>query len=84
MDYEFNSKNKIYASAMYNFRNDKENRFALGYKIKPVYNADETEITDWKGSITRQNKGGDADNDNTRLENKSSELCIKRRTFIRF
>ncbi|WP_343687520.1 TonB-dependent receptor [Chryseobacterium gleum] len=68
MDYEFNSKNKIYASAMYNFRNDKETRFALGYKIKPVYNTDETEITDWKGSITRQNKGGDADNDNTRLE----------------
>lgn len=68
MDYEFNSKNKIYASAMYNFRNDKENRFALGYKIKPVYNADESEIIDWKGSITRQNKGGDAHNDNTRLE----------------
>ncbi|MEJ5105937.1 TonB-dependent receptor [Chryseobacterium sp. MYb328] len=68
MDYEFNSKNKIYASAMYNFRNDKETRFALGYKIKPVYNADESEIIDWKGSITRQNKGGDAANDNTRLE----------------
>ncbi|MCT2409291.1 TonB-dependent receptor [Chryseobacterium antibioticum] len=68
MDYEFNSKNKIYASAMYNFRTDKENRFALGYKVKPVYNDDETEITGWKGSITRQNKGGDADNDNTRLE----------------
>ncbi|KFF15717.1 TonB-dependent receptor [Chryseobacterium sp. JM1] len=68
MDYEFNSKNKIYASAMYNFRTDKENRFALGYKVKPVYNSDETEITGWKGSITRQNKGGDSDNDNTRLE----------------
>lgn len=68
MDYEFNSKNKIYASAMYNFRNDKENRYALGYKIKPVYNTDETEITGWTGSITRQDKGGDADNDNTRLE----------------
>ncbi|WBV57151.1 TonB-dependent receptor [Chryseobacterium daecheongense] len=68
MDYEFNSKNKIYASAMYNFRNDKENRYALGYKIKPVYNTDETEITGWSGSITRQDKGGDAANDNTRLE----------------
>lgn len=68
MDYEFNSKNKIYASAMYNFRTDKENRFALGYKVKPVYNDDETAITGWKGSITRQNKGGDSDNDNTRLE----------------
>ena len=68
MDYEFNSKNKIYASAMYNFRTDKENRFALGYKIKPVYNDDETEITGWKGSITRQNKSGDFNNDNTRLE----------------
>lgn len=68
MDYEFNSKNKIYASAMYNFRNDKENRYALGYKIKPVYNTDETEITGWTGSITRQDKGGDADNDNTRFE----------------
>jgi TonB-dependent receptor len=68
MDYEFNSKNKIYASAMYNFRTDKENRFALGYKVKPVYNDDETEITGWKGSITRQNKSGDSDNDNTRLE----------------
>ncbi|ASK28921.1 TonB-dependent receptor [Chryseobacterium sp. T16E-39] len=68
MDYEFNSKNKIYASAMYNFRNDKENRYALGYKIKPTYNADESEITGWTGSMTRQNKGGDSDNDNTRLE----------------
>lgn len=68
MDYEFNSKNKIYASAMYNFRNDKENRYALAYKMDPVYNADETEITGWEGSITRQNKGGDAHNDNTRLE----------------
>lgn len=68
LDYEFNSKNKIYASAMYNFRNDKENRYALGYKIKPTYNIDETEITGWKGNITRQVKGGDADNDNTRLE----------------
>ncbi|MDH6252959.1 TonB-dependent receptor [Chryseobacterium sp. H1D6B] len=68
MDYEFNSKNKIYASAMYNFRNDKETRYALGYKVKPVYSADESEITGWKGSATRQDKGGDADNDNTRLE----------------
>jgi len=68
LDYEFNPKNKIYASAMYNFRNDKENRYALGYKIKPVYNEDGTQITDWEGSMTRQNKGGDFNNDNTRLE----------------
>lgn len=68
MDYEFNSKNKIYASAMYNFRNDKENRYALGYKIKPIYSADKTQIIDWEGSITRQDKAGDYDNDNTRLE----------------
>ncbi|UZT97915.1 TonB-dependent receptor [Chryseobacterium fluminis] len=68
LDYEFNPKNKIYASAMYNFRNDKENRYALGYKIKPVYNDDGTQITDWEGSMTRQNKGGDFNNDNTRLE----------------
>lgn len=68
LDYEFNSKNKIYASAMYNFRNDKENRYALGYKIKPVYSDDETQITGWEGSMTRQNKGGDFNNDNTRLE----------------
>jgi len=68
LDYEFNPKNKIYASAMYNFRNDKENRYALGYKIKPVYNEDGTQITNWEGSMTRQNKGGDFNNDNTRLE----------------
>ncbi len=68
LDYEFNSKNKIYASAMYNFRTDRENRYALGYKIKPTYNDDETEITGWKGSMTRQNKGGNFNNDNARLE----------------
>lgn len=41
---------------MYNFRNDKENRYALGYKIKPVYSADKSTIEDWEGSITRQDK----------------------------
>jgi hypothetical protein len=84
MDYEFNSKNKIYASAMYNFRNDKETSFALGYKIKPVYNADESEITDWKGVSQDKIKVVMPIMTIPVLKTESSELCITRRTFIRF
>lgn len=67
-DYKFNQNNFIYVNAMYNFRNDFENRYRTRYRsIKPTYDAND-DITGYTGDIRRQTKGGDEDNKNTRLE----------------
>ncbi|WP_292010641.1 TonB-dependent receptor [Chryseobacterium sp.] len=58
LDYEFDAVNKIYANAMYNWRIDRENRFAFVSEVDPVYNDDETEIMGWEGNILREVKGG--------------------------
>ncbi|WP_422106970.1 TonB-dependent receptor [Winogradskyella sp.] len=69
-DYRFDANNAIYLKTMYNWRDDRENRYRLRYRaIEP------TTITNgvgsnFQGEIRRQTKGG-IDNDrnqNTRLE----------------
>lgn len=58
LDYKFNAKNKLRFSAMYNWRDDWENRYRMRInKIKPIY-ANETIIEGYKGRINRQTKGG--------------------------
>ena len=69
-DYKINENNNIYANAIYNFRDDLENRFRARYRgIKAVYNAND-DITGFTGDVRRQTKGGidDKKNKNTRLE----------------
>ena len=58
-DYKFNDNNTIYFNAIYNWRDDRENRFALTYDdMEPIYGADEQTITGFTGNVKRENKGG--------------------------
>lgn len=58
-DYKFNDNNTIYVNAIYNWRDDRENRFALTYDdMEPIYAADEQTITGFTGNVKRENKGG--------------------------
>jgi len=69
-DYKINDNHTIYASAMYNWRDDRENRYRVRYRgITPEYDA-ENNIIGYKGDIRRETKGGiDTNrNKNTRLE----------------
>jgi TonB-dependent receptor len=67
-DYKFNENNSIYVNAMYNFRDDYENRYRARFRgITPVYNAND-DITGYTGDVRRQTKGGIEDNKNARLE----------------
>ncbi len=69
-DYKFNDNNTVYFNAMYNFRDDLENRYRARYRgINPIYNAND-DITGYTGAVRRQTKGGidDKKNRNTRLE----------------
>ncbi|WP_232734740.1 TonB-dependent receptor [Polaribacter sp. ALD11] len=69
-DYALDANNTIYFKSMYNWRDDRENRFRLRYKkIKAELDASNN-IIGYEGEIDRQTKGG-IDNDrnkNTRLE----------------
>ncbi len=69
-DYKINDNNNIYFNAIYNYRDDLENRYRTRYRgIKPIYNAND-DITGFTGDVRRQTKGGINDklNENTRLE----------------
>jgi TonB-dependent receptor len=67
-DYKFNATNSMYINAMYNFRDDFENRYRARYRgITPTYDANDT-IIGYSGDVRRQTKGGVDDNKNTRLE----------------
>ena len=69
-DYKINDNHNLYASAMYNWRDDRENRYRVRYRsIKPQYDADNN-ITGFSGDIRRETKGGINNNRNkaTRLE----------------
>lgn len=58
IDYKFNEKNRISFNGMYNWRDDRENRYRLSYKdIEPLYDANNA-ITGFEGVINRQTKGG--------------------------
>ncbi|MDO5987193.1 TonB-dependent receptor [Flavivirga amylovorans] len=71
LDYTFNSNNRIYLKTMYNWRDDRENRFRLRYRsIEPIFASGTETITGYQGEIRRQTKGGidNNRNKNTRLE----------------
>lgn len=58
LDYKLNSKNTLYANAMYNWRDDRENRYRVSIKdIEPEYDANDN-LTGYTGAISRQTKGG--------------------------
>ncbi|WP_422861823.1 TonB-dependent receptor [Flagellimonas sp. W118] len=71
MDYVFDANNTIFLKTMYNWRDDRENRFRLRFRsIEPVF-ADGTEnVVGYEGEIRRQTKGGIPGGriKNTRLE----------------
>ncbi len=70
MDFKFNEKHQISVNAMYNWRDDKENRYRYTIKdVEPIYDANDN-ITGYEGAINRQTKGGiNSDRvDNARLE----------------
>lgn len=70
-DYKFNENHRIELSAMYNWRDDRENRYRVRYTgITPILD-DKGKLTDqYKGEIRRETKGGvdNNRNKNTRLE----------------
>lgn len=58
-DFKFNENNTIFFNAIYNWRDDWENRFAVTYDdMEPVYGADGQTITSFAGNVKRANKGG--------------------------
>ncbi|MBD3584087.1 TonB-dependent receptor [Flavobacterium selenitireducens] len=68
-DYKFNDNHSLFASAIYNWRDDRENRYARTVSLDPIYGEDEETLVGFSGSVTRQTKGG-IDND----RNKSRRL----------
>lgn len=65
LDYKFDQKNRISFNAIYNWRDDRENRYKLSYQdISPVYDANNN-ITGFGGNIIRETKGG-IDNSNVK------------------
>nr|WP_235946511.1 TonB-dependent receptor [Flavobacterium silvaticum] len=70
-DYKFNANHTIFFNAIYNWRDDRENRFRKTYELEPNYADDaETIINGYTGTVTRETKGGiDSDrNKSRRLE----------------
>lgn len=70
LDYKINAKNTLYANAMYNWRDDRENRYRLRITdIEPEY-VDNDVINGYVGSVRRETKGGidNSRNKNRRLE----------------
>lgn len=70
LDYKINEKNSLYANLLYNWRDDRENRYRLRYRnVEASYDADD-QIIGYSGAISRETKGGIADNKNkmARLE----------------
>lgn len=70
LDYKINAKNTIYLNAMYNWRDDRENRYRVRYaSIEPEYDANDN-ITGYTGNVRRETKGGI---DNNRNKNRRLE-----------
>ena len=69
LDYKFDENNTIFANAIYNWRDDRENRFRTTYDdIEAIYDGEN--ITGFEGRVKRQTKGGvdNSRNKNRRLE----------------
>ncbi len=56
-DWKINSSNTIAFDAIYNWRDDLENRFRLGYEMEPEYD-DDGKVTGYVGEIVREDKAG--------------------------
>jgi TonB-dependent receptor len=69
LDYAFNTNNTISLKTMYNWRDDRENRFRLRYKDIELIDKDNPGLG-YQAEIRRQTKGGidNNRNKNTRLE----------------
>ncbi|GAA4235031.1 TonB-dependent receptor [Postechiella marina] len=69
LDYAFDANNKIYLKTMYNWRDDRENRYRLRYRDIEYIDEDNPALG-YQGTIRRQTKGGidNNRNKNTRLE----------------
>lgn len=64
LDYKFNNNNTIFASAIYNWRDDRENRFRTTYTdIEAIYD-DADMITGYTGTLVKETKGGVDNNRN--------------------
>ncbi len=65
-DFRINQSHSLNANAMYNWRDDRENRFRLRIDdIEPIYDAaNESAIVGYEGRIGRQTKGGIDNNRN--------------------
>ena len=71
LDYAFNANNKVFLKTMYNWRDDRENRFRVRYRsIEPIFEDGTEDIMGYQGEIRRETKGGidNNRNKNTRLE----------------
>lgn len=63
VDYKFDENNTIFANAIYNWRDDRENRFRANYdNLKPTYNGQT--IIGLTGDVKRETKGGIENNRN--------------------
>lgn len=70
IDFKFNENNTISADLIYNWRDDRENRYRVRYKgITPVYD-NQDNVTGYTTEIRRETKGGidNSRNKNRRLE----------------
>ena len=69
LDYKFDENNTIFANAIYNWRDDRENRFRTTYDdIEAIYDGEN--IIGYEGRVKRQTKGGI---DNNRNKNRRLE-----------
>ena len=63
LDYKFNENNTIFANAIYNWRDDRENRFRTTYDdIEAIYDGED--IIGFEGRVKRETKGGVDNNRN--------------------
>lgn len=69
-DYKFNQNHSIYANAIYNWRDDRENRYRVAYRGLEAVMNDQDEVVGYTGEIRRETKGGidNSRNKNARLE----------------
>ncbi len=71
IDYQFDANNMVFLKTMYNWRDDRENRFRLRFRsMEPTFVEGTETVSGYQGEIRRQTKGGiDSDrNKNRRLE----------------
>lgn len=70
-DWKINDNNTIALDAMYNWRDDRENRYRTTFQdIEPVYDGESGAISGYTGAISRETKGGI---DNNRNKNRRLE-----------